>query len=682
MFTKILIANRGEIACRIIKTARHLNIETVAVYSTADKDARHVALADQAFCIGDAMASASYLNIDAIISVARAAKVQAIHPGYGFLSENSNFAQACADANIVFIGPSIEALEIMGSKQLAKQLLETSNVPLTPGYHGLDQSDETLFAEAIKLGFPVLLKAAHGGGGKGMRAVSNASEWVGALNGARREATASFGNDTMLIEKLIQTPRHIEIQIMADNHGAIVHLFERDCSIQRRHQKIIEEAPAVFLPDTLRASLAKAAIAVAKAINYRGAGTIEFLVENNTNFYFMEMNTRLQVEHPVTELITGLDLVEWQLRIAANETLPCAQSEIKAHGHAIECRIYAEDPSNHFLPSIGQLHFLQEPAGDYIRIDSGVECHSFISKYYDPMISKLITWGETRACAQQRMMQALKHYYIGGVKTNIPFLQAIIQHPKFINADLSTHFLTQESIEIAVVSPILAVQMAACVDYLKAICADDPLITATFAWQMHLHSHWYARFIVNGEPHHVRITPIDFETLAIELNHHTTQWNVKITSTVANTAKQPHLKYETGLLRYTSSDKTEPRLLGSGSIHEYITCVPYEIMPNNVIFYTKQGPICVERFQSSLVSNDNALKNNQLTAPMPATIVAVLKSKGDSIKAGECIMVLEAMKMEHTIHAPADGILTDIFYDIGAQVNEGAELAALEMSPT
>ena len=675
MFNKILIANRGEIACRIIKTARRLGIETVAIYSTADRDALHVALADLAVCVGEPTASASYLNIDAIITAARATNVQAIHPGYGFLSENPNFARACADAGLVFIGPSIAAMEIMGSKQLAKQLLEKTDVPLTPGYHGHDQSDETLFTESMRLGFPVLLKAANGGGGKGMRAVHEVTEFTHALNGARREANACFGNDTMLIEKLIQTPRHIEMQIMADNHGTIVHLFERDCSIQRRHQKIIEEAPAANLPDTLRCDLANAAIAVAKAIDYRGAGTVEFLVENNTNFYFMEMNTRLLVEHPVTEMITGLDLVEWQLRIAANEPLPCTQSDIKAHGHAIECRIYAEDPSHNFIPSIGQLHFLQEPVGEGIRIDSGVVCSSFISMHYDPMISKLITWGETRACAQQRMDYALKHYYIGGVKTNIPFLQAILKQPKFTNAELSTNFLNQEQIEIAAVLPALAIQMAACVDYLKAMSKNDGLLAETFAWQMHLNSHWYARYVINDEQHHVRITPIDVQRVALELHNQTTEWRINIVPVVASGMTQSsRSEYDTGLLRIARNDET-------GNEHKTVQ-VNYQLFKNTLIFYTDQGSITVERFQSDLTSVNNSLKNSQLTAPMPATVVAILKNKGDSIKAGECIMVLEAMKMEHTIHALTDGILTDIFYDIGAQVNEGAELVALEINKT
>ena len=653
MFNKILIANRGEIACRIIKTARRLGIETVAVYSTADEDALHVALADEAFCIGAPAANASYLNIDAIIKVATLTGAQAIHPGYGFLSENPDFARACAEANLVFIGPSIDALTIMGSKQLAKQTLEKSDVPLTPGYHGLDQSDETLFDQAVKLGFPVLLKAANGGGGKGMRAVHAAHEFKQALDGARREATAFFANDTLLIEKLIQTPRHIEMQIMADNHGQVVHLFERDCSIQRRHQKIIEEAPAANLPEALRQRLATAAIAVAKAIHYSGAGTIEFLVENNTNFYFMEMNTRLQVEHPVTEMITGLDLVEWQLRIAANEPLPCKQSDIKAHGHAIECRIYAEDPNNNFMPSIGQLHFLQEPRGDSVRIDTGVRLNSSISMHYDPMISKLIAWGETRADAQQRMDYALKHYFIGGVKTNIPFLQAILQHPKFTKAELSTHFLSEERLKSVEMDSSLAISMAACVDYVNAISQTDPLLSATFAWQMHLTSHWTTQYTCNAEQYAVRMTAVDSQHVKIEFNQQTTTWRVGLNNDI--------LSMDNGLMRLKAH---------------------FEPFKNALNFYSEQGCFAVERFELDFTANKNTLKNNQLTAPMPATVVAILKNKGDAIKAGECIMVLEAMKMEHSIHAPTDGILSDIFFDIGNQVNEGAELVALETKNT
>ncbi len=648
MFNKILIANRGEIACRIIKTARKMGIASIAVYSTADHDSLHVSLADNAFCIGPPAATASYLNIDAIIAAAVESGAEAIHPGYGFLSENPDLARACTKAGIIFIGPSVEAMEAMASKQLAKQRLEKTTIPLTPGYHGKDQSDDRLLKEAKQLGFPVLLKAASGGGGKGMRSVHEETDFFKDLASARREAKASFADDTMLIEKLITNPRHVEIQIMADNHGNVVHLHERDCSIQRRHQKIIEEAPAPNLSKALREGLAEAAVAVARTIDYRGAGTVEFLVDGN-HFYFMEMNTRLQVEHPVTEMITGLDLVEWQLRIAANEPLPCTQKQIQAQGHAIECRIYAEDPQNGFLPSIGQLHFLKEPTGTGIRIDSGVTKNSHITMYYDPMIAKLIAWGDSREQALQRLQQALKHYYIGGVKTNIPFLQAITQHPHFTKAKLSTNFLSQQNIEIHNVDTQTALLMAASVDYLRLFTSDDPLRTDTIAWQMHLKSHWCSRYTLNGEQHNITVIPTNAHELTLKLNDETISLRVKL---------------------------SDQRLSIDDGKHRQQAWV--ECFNNQLFFYTETGPIIVERFAGQQLFSHHHSTDNQLTAPMPGTIVAILKNKGDNIKAGERLMVLEAMKMEHTIHAPCDGLLVDIFYAIGAQVNEGAELVALQ----
>ena len=649
MFNKILIANRGEIACRIIKTARRMGIETVAVYSTADRDSLHVSLADQAVCIGLPAAQASYLNIDVIIAAALACGAEAIHPGYGFLSENPSFAHACATAGIVFIGPTVAAMEAMASKQLAKQLLEKTTVPLTPGYHGKEQSDERLLLEAQHLGFPILLKAASGGGGKGMRAVHDEADFFKDLAGARREAKASFADDTMLIEKLISNPRHVEIQIMADNHGNVVHLHERDCSIQRRHQKIIEEAPAPNLSTALRQSLATAAIAVARKIDYRGAGTVEFLVDGDHHFYFMEMNTRLQVEHPVTEMITGLDLVEWQLRIAANEPLPCAQAQIHVHGHAIECRIYAEDPAHHFIPSMGQLHFLEEPVGDGLRLDSGVALNSQITMHYDPMIAKLIAWGETRTQALHRLQQALKRYHIGGVKTNIAFLQAITQHPNFIMAQLSTDFLSQQSIEIRLPDKRLALLMAASYDYLNHLASDnDSLHMETFAWQMHLSSQWCSRYLINGEQHTITVIPINHHEVTFKLDLDTITWRVKLSD--------HQLDIDDGQRHWS---------------------VKVESLPEQLIFYTEQGPIAIERFNWQDIDNHQYSPNSQLTAPMPATIVAILKNKGDIVKTGERLIVLEAMKMEHTIHAPRDGLLVDIFYEIGAQVNEGVELVSI-----
>lgn len=650
MFNKILIANRGEIACRIIKTTKKMGIESVVVYSEADRNSLHVSLADSAFYIGPSPATSSYLNIDAIITAALDSGAQAIHPGYGFLSENPQFAQACSKAGLIFIGPTIAAMEAMASKQVAKQRLEKTNIPLTPGYHGKDQSDERLLQEAKRIGFPVLLKAASGGGGKGMRSVYKEADFYKDLAGARREAKASFGDDIMLIEKLISKPRHVEIQIMADNHGNIVHLHERDCSIQRRHQKIIEEAPAPHLSETLRQGLADSAVEVARTIDYRGAGTVEFLVDGQ-HFYFMEMNTRLQVEHPVTEMITGLDLVEWQLRIAADERLPCSQAEITVNGHAIECRVYAEDPQNGFIPSIGQLHFLKVPTGTGIRVDTGVEQNSFITMFYDPMIAKLIAWGKSREEALQRIQQALKHYHIGGVKTNISFLQAITHNASFIKAQINTHFLNEQSIEIPTADKQLALFMTACVDYLDIHARNqDPLQQDTFAWQINLKTRWSTTYIINDDPYNLTIIPINPYTLTLKLADKTTTFKIKW-------------------------DHQQRLTIDDGKTHHQVWV---EHLHDQFVLYIENGPVVVKRFDGQISSAQQQNKANQLTAPMPGTVVAILKNKGDSIKAGDRLIVLEAMKMEHTIHAPYDGLLVDIFYSIGAQVNEGAQLVALE----
>lgn len=649
MLTKLLIANRGEIACRIIKTAKRLGIPTVAIYSEADSQSLHVKSADEAWCVGGALATESYLNIEKIIEVCRASGASAIHPGYGFLSESPSFARACAKANIIFVGPSVDAMDAMASKQLAKQLLEKSEVPLTPGYHGKDQSDSRLLQEASKIGFPVLLKAALGGGGKGMRAVENEAAFQDALIGARREAQAYFADDTMLIEKLIQNPRHVEIQLMADNHNHVVHIFERDCSIQRRHQKIIEEAPAPHLTLSLREALAKAAVAVARAIQYRGAGTVEFLVDDvNQQFYFMEMNTRLQVEHPVTEMISGLDLVEWQLRIAANESLPESQETLHATGHAIECRIYAEDPAHGFIPSVGQISILKEPAFEGIRIDSGVQHGDTISRFYDPMFAKIIAWGTTREEAILRMQQALAHYHIGGIKTNISFLQTIIKHPHFINADLSTDFLTEHVMELPEPNLDLALYMAASFDYLKAI-SKDPLFQATLGFQMHLKSHWNKRYKINNTTYSLKITPLTQNTLQISSHGKAVQ--------ITTSLKEGELFIQ---------------------MNDRLFHAPIEAFENHLTVYTETGPINIS---SALYEQTLSLQHktsNSLTAPMPATVVAILKKKGDDITTGEGIIVLEAMKMEHTIYAPMTGQLIELFYPLGSQVNEGALLATIE----
>ena len=445
MFTKILIANRGEIACRVIKTARRMGIRSVAVYSEADAGARHVRLADEAVCIGAPPPKESYLVVDKIIAAAVATGAQAIHPGYGFLSENEEFAEACARNGIVFVGPPVTAIRAMGSKSEAKKLMEKAGVPLTPGYHGDRQEPDFLRQQADDIGYPVLIKAAAGGGGKGMRAVNKSEEFLDALASCKREAASSFGDQHVLIEKYLQRPRHIEIQVFGDSYGNCVYLFERDCSVQRRHQKVVEEAPAPNMPPERRAAMGKAAVDAAQAVGYVGAGTVEFIVNQDGTFYFMEMNTRLQVEHPVTEMITGLDLVEWQLKVAAGETLPLRQEQLVIRGHALEARIYAEDPDKGFLPSIGRLIHLAPPAETlHVRVDTGVEQDDEISPHYDPMIAKLIVWDETRERALARMLQALADYRVVGVSNNIGFLSRLVACPAFAQADLDTGLIERE----------------------------------------------------------------------------------------------------------------------------------------------------------------------------------------------------------------------------------------------
>jgi 3-methylcrotonyl-CoA carboxylase alpha subunit len=447
MFTKILIANRGEIACRVAATARRMGIRTVAVYSEADAGSKHVAVCDEAVLIGPAAAKESYLKGEKIIAVALATGAQAIHPGYGFLSENADFADAVAAAGLVFIGPPASSMRAMGSKSAAKTLMESASVPLVPGYHGRSQEPALLQREADRIGYPVLLKASAGGGGKGMRVIERAEDFMAALASCQREAISSFGDDKVLIEAYLQRPRHIEIQVFADTQGNCVYLHERDCSVQRRHQKVLEEAPAPGMPAARRAAMGEAAVAAAKAVGYVGAGTVEFIANQDGSFYFMEMNTRLQVEHPVTEMITGTDLVEWQLRVAAGQPLPLRQDALKIHGHAIEARIYAENPEKGFLPSIGTLRHMDTPDAvsftlggtdvpASVRIDSGVREGDAISPFYDPMIAKLIVWGADRAQALARMSQALAEFQITGLATNIAFLKRLVEGSAFASADL------------------------------------------------------------------------------------------------------------------------------------------------------------------------------------------------------------------------------------------------------
>ncbi|MDF1826742.1 MAG: acetyl-CoA carboxylase biotin carboxylase subunit [Legionellaceae bacterium] len=649
MFSTLLIANRGEIACRIIRTAQKHGLRTIAVYSEADRESLHVHMADEAIYLGAAEATQSYLNIDAIIHAAKASNAEAIHPGYGFLSENPAFARACAAHDLIFVGPPVAAMELMASKQRAKQCLEKTSVPLTPGYHGESQDDEDLLKAARKIGFPILLKAAAGGGGKGMRSVTDEEQFKNALASARREAQASFGDDTMLIEKQIMNPRHVEMQIMSDNHGNTVHLFDRDCSIQRRHQKIIEEAPAPNLSQKLRDALAEAAITVAKTIDYRGAGTIEFLVADDEQFYFMEMNTRLQVEHPVTEMITGLDLVHWQLLIAAGKPLPLQQNNIQSHGHALECRVYAEDSEQGGLPSTGTLRVFEEPTGPAIRVDAGFLDHATITRFYDPMLSKLIVWGETRDEALQRMQQALTHYHLGGVKTNLTFLHTLISHPAFQTVALSTDFLDQTPIKPPKISLQHTLLLAAAHDFLESVQKqDDPMLYDTYAWQSHEPLTWPLYYQCDDVTHTVHLTPIT--TRSFTLKHEGVCLTVQ--------AERPNKKI--------MLDDGTQKLSAWSEVHD-----------QKYIFYTTNGHASITRLDNPIRQTSGNAAHHALTAPMPSTVVAILKTLGEQVKAGDDLLVLEAMKMEHTIRAPEDGHVSEIFYSIGAQVNEGMTLIAI-----
>lgn len=651
MFSSLLIANRGEIACRIIRTAKRLGIRTIAVYSEADREALHVQLADDAMAIGAAPATESYLDIHKIIHAALTMHADAIHPGYGFLSENPAFAKACADHDILFIGPSIDALMLMGSKQQAKQCLEKTNVPLTPGYHGHEQNEDFLYQKACEIGFPVLLKAAAGGGGKGMRRVTEAKEFSLQLASARREAKASFGDDTMLIEKQIFNARHVEVQLMADHHGHVVHLFERDCSIQRRHQKVIEEAPAPHLSSSTKAALAEAAITVARTIQYHGAGTVEFLVAPDESFYFMEMNTRLQVEHPVTEMITHLDLVEWQFRIAAGEVLPLTQTEIKQQGHAIECRIYAEDTTQDGLPSTGTIHIFRTPNGEGIRLDTGFQDQDKITRYYDAMIAKLIAYGDTRAMALSRLKQALNQYVIGGIKTNIHFLKAIVSQQAFEDAALNTAFLTQHPIEQKQPSIQQALMLSAGMIFLRdAPPQTESLALETFSWHLLGTLSWPLYFEIHNKRYAIQLMPI---------NSHQFEYVQDGKKQILDVFYQPH------------------QLTIQTSAERMIAYVEFD--GNHFTFHTEVGTISVTSLDNPEDTKHTESAQHSINAPMPSTVVAILKNRGEIVEAGEPLMILEAMKMEHTIRAPISATLVDIFYDIGSQVNEGLPL--VELSP-
>jgi 3-methylcrotonyl-CoA carboxylase alpha subunit len=679
MFTKILIANRGEIAVRIIATCREMGIRTVAVYSEADRNARHVREADEAYYIGTAAATQSYLRIAAIIEAAQKSGAQAIHPGYGFLSENAAFVEACEQAGIVFIGPPAKAMRLMGSKIAAKEVAISVNAPVIPGYNGAKQDDKTLKREAERIGYPLLIKASAGGGGKGMREVHVGATFADELAGARREALASFGDDTILLERLIAQPRHVEIQVLGDSFGNLIHLGERECSIQRRHQKIVEESPSVALTPMLRAEMGAAAVRIAKAAGYVNAGTMEFILDSDGHFYFLEMNTRLQVEHPVTEFVTGYDLVRHQLRIAAGERLDIAQEQVYPRGHAIEVRLYAEDPDQDFLPSTGTITEFIEPQGPGIRVDGGIERGDEITQYYDPMIAKLIVYGEDRPAAIERMQRALEHCAVFGVKTNAPLLHSIVVHPAFREGLTHTSFLLdygligKERVQAHKQEPYFdeALMVAACLDILGSFHGHETANNHNAHASYSANTPWLAfgPWRMSGEARQVSYSYQGHEyRLSLTRASNTQEtWSIQIDDRPAQ-----QIQYAFGNDGQIVLRRGEAQMQAYAQHTENETAV---FVQGHMYRLRRRRSLTVEA-----TSRGGSAGGSQkaLMAPMAGTIVKVNVHDGDAVAERQVLVILSAMKMEHTIAAPYEGKVRHIFYDEGAVVPGGATLVEME----
>jgi 3-methylcrotonyl-CoA carboxylase alpha subunit len=651
MFAKILIANRGEIACRVIRTARRMGIATVAVYSEADAGALHVAAADEARLIGPPPARESYLKGDAIIAAARESGAQAIHPGYGFLSENAEFAEACAAAGLVFIGPPPEAMRAMGSKAAAKALMEQHGVPVVPGYHGDDQDPARLLAEAETIGFPVLIKASGGGGGRGMRIVEEAGAFGRALDGAKREALGAFGDERVLIEKYLTAPRHIEVQVFADTHGNVVHLYERDCSIQRRYQKIVEEAPAPGLAKKMRQALGEAAVAAARACGYVGAGTVEFIVERD-KLYFMEMNTRLQVEHPVTEAVTGTDLVEWQLRVAAGEAFTRTQKDIALRGHAIEVRLYAENPERGFLPATGTLQRLRLPPARLARVETGVREGDTVTPYYDPMIAKIIAWGRDRAAARTRLGQALAQIGVLGITTNLGFLARVVGDADFAAAKLDTGFIERrKAVLLAPPTPVSDAALAAGALFCLAETAgkpDDPWARRD-GWRLNAAKAPQTLVFRDGEA-----------TLPVAATAAGEGWDLQLGDRRCRASST--FAADDAVALTVDGMQSRAIVLAHGSA---------------LAVFVAGESWRLERVDPLAPPAGADAHAGRLSAPMPGKVVQLLVASGDAVRQGQPMIVIEAMKMEHTIAAPRDGTVEAVRYAVGDLVDEGAELIVL-----
>lgn len=666
MFSKVLVANRGEIACRIIKTCRRMGVVSVAVYSDADADSRHVSDADEAYCIGPAPAGESYLCTDKIIDAVKKSKAEAIHPGYGFLSENAEFASACDSAGIVFIGPPVSAIKAMGSKSISKQIMEKADVPLIPGYHGDDQSTDTLTSAAKKIGYPLLIKASAGGGGKGMRLVEHSEQFTDMLDASRREAISAFGNDHVILEKYLPRSRHIEVQVFGDADGNMVHLYERDCSLQRRYQKILEETPAPGITDSFRRMIGNAAVQAAKAVNYINAGTVEFIVDAEKinepdSFFFMEMNTRLQVEHPVTEMVTGLDLVEWQLRVACGEKLPINQEDIQLNGHAIEVRLYAENPEKSFLPDTGKIRHLRFPVEhSHIRVDAGVKQKDNVSMHYDPMLAKIISWSKTRAGALRRLRSALSSTEVVGISTNKGFLANIAAHPAMEREEVDTKFIDKYMADLVpeAVAPSQTILSLAALAVLlekkkealeNAKQSEDPFSpwAVSDGWRLNDECQKELTFIDDDterytvkalfKGHKYLLTLPDDESAEVSGN----------------------LDENCRLMADLNGVRTAAAVIRHGL--EYTI-----IVHNRSKRLSLYDPL-------STVGNTTA-SQGLLKAPMHGQVVLVNVHSGDEVEEGQALMVLEAMKMEHTIAAPSGGEVKDVMYAMGDQVEEGADL--------
>ena len=666
MFDKILVANRGEIACRVIRTARRMGIATVAVYSDADRRALHVGMADEAVHIGPARPPESYLRIDRIIDACRRTGARAVHPGYGFLSERAAFAEACAEAGVTFIGPGPEAIRSMGSKSEAKAIMEKAGVPLVPGYHGEDASPERLARAAEEIGYPVLLKAVAGGGGKGMRRVDAAANFGAALDSARREAAAAFGDDRMLVERCLVRPRHVEIQVFCDGHGNAVHLFERDCSIQRRHQKVVEEAPAPGMTPELREAMGAAAVRAAQAIGYLGAGTVEFLLDAGGDFFFMEMNTRLQVEHPVTEMITGQDLVEWQIRVAAGERLPLQQDELHIQGHAIEARLYAEDPANGFLPASGVLTWLEPPEeGEHVRVDTGVAQGDEVSVFYDPMIAKLVVHDETRERAVARMARALADYRISGPGTNRSFLYSLVTSAPYRAGRVDTHFIEDHHDalfhqtdddrlrDLPLASLFLLLRMERATSMRAGRGDPHSPWNAASAWRLNGPSWHRGAIVVNGTAHEVPVRE-------------------------SGQGGQRRFEITAGGRSVQARGRLEGNTLHADidGHRQTVTVVPDG---DGFTLFTRSGSMRFALAQPDYGEADRQSAADASAAPMHGTVVKWQVEPGERVEANQPLLVLEAMKMEHTVCAHADGTVNTIRAEAGQQVAAGDRL--FEFSP-